>query len=275
MAKKSQNKGLASMNQNRELVASTQEFRFTTANVDRTLKALAQVSGRDRVNVFDLDQLRVPRGGTLWKTSGGSVPTIEGVIIHHHPARTYWSRAYDSGAVSPPDCYSPDGVQGYGNPGVLCAACPLSKFGSKGEKPACRSAYRVYVLTPDSVLPTHLNVPVTSIASVRNYLADLARTHGLFSYEVITQFSLEETDASSAPTIRCEATSRCPDEMIDKLADYATKLRESISQTHTQLTPALLEGEAGVPAAPPALFSEVDDEEDDIPAVPVPDTLNG
>lgn len=52
-------------------------------------------------------------------------------------------------------CSAPDAVQGYGNPGILCAECPYSQWGEKdprtgkGTPPECRLRYHYLVELQD------------------------------------------------------------------------------------------------------------------------------
>ena len=65
-------------------------------------------------------------------------------------------REYMPDRTKSPACFSPNGVQGFGNPGGSCAACPLSKWGSKdpktgrSQKPGCDEGVSV-----DFYSPTH------------------------------------------------------------------------------------------------------------------------
>jgi hypothetical protein len=46
-------------------------------------------------------------------------------------------------------CSSPDGVRGIGDPGGVCARCPLSQFGPKGERPPCSNFFNYACLVAD------------------------------------------------------------------------------------------------------------------------------
>lgn len=43
-------------------------------------------------------------------------------------------RRYAPDPAQPAECFSPDGIQGYGNPGIPCDSCPLSKWTDSGKK---------------------------------------------------------------------------------------------------------------------------------------------
>lgn len=63
-------------------------------------------------------------------------------------------REYMPDRSKAPVCFSPNGVQGFGDPGILCAACPLSKWGAKdpktgrSQKPPCDEGVSVDFYSP-------------------------------------------------------------------------------------------------------------------------------
>src|SRR5215471_15957633 len=69
-----------------------------------------------------LQRIIWPTGGNLTfnlQTDEGEKPTgtLRGVIVHHIPNRLFWEKSFDeSGGGEQPDCQSPDGMNGYGNP---------------------------------------------------------------------------------------------------------------------------------------------------------------
>ena len=162
---------------------------------------------RDNVGTItaaDLDRVRVPAGGGLaWE-----IPSLDGVeqekeicgvIVEQREVRAYWASEF-TGGNAPPDCASPDGEIGYGNPGGACATCPMAAFGTarggEGKGQACRLMRLMFLLRPESLLPMVLVVPPSSLRAVRQYMLRLAS--GATAYhQVVTGFGLEKTKSET------------------------------------------------------------------------------
>jgi hypothetical protein len=260
-----------------------QEFFFTKVNATQALMALAAASGRESLNVFDLNQWRVPgAGSTVWQVDGKHSPYLEGVIIHHHAARNYWPGKFGETQNRPPACFSPDGLEGFGNPGGECAKCPYAQFGEDDSPSACRQVYRLYVLPVDAALPVHLAVPTMSIKPVRQYLASVARNYGMFAYQVLTRFKLRVEKSSRGVAysqIEPELVGFIAEKTIKEIGDFSQEVRKTMarprliggSQPQAQTAP-----QQGGGGAPPPLFSveEVDDDIAD-PVVPSQAAVQG
>lgn len=153
----------------------------------------------ESIGEFDLPRVKVPAGGgKKWEvpTPSGdeTVPEIEGIIIHAPVKRAYWPNRDPDG--SPPQCSSPDGIQGYGDPGVLCRECPLSAFGSDdgGRGQACKQFRQLFVLIESSLLPIVVTCPPTSVSPAKKYGVALAGA-GLGLSRVTTRLGLvQETN---------------------------------------------------------------------------------
>jgi hypothetical protein len=232
---------------------------FQDANIEQSLAALKHASG-GHISMFDLTQWRVPAGGsTQWQVGNTRMDTLRGIILHHHPARNYWSMSYGEGRATPPDCQSQDGIVGVGNPGGECQVCPMSQF-LMDSNPKCTQTYRLYVLPLEAVLPVHFQVPTMSIRVVRDYLKDLATKYGQFSYGVVTEFALETAKSQRGITysqVRCSVVG-----FLDKVA--LTDISNYASSVSASMTPVR---QVAAVAAPRPLFSDADDDIDD-PAVP-------
>lgn len=147
------------------------------------------LGGDKSITEFDLARAKIPSGGGLAfnlesGSSESSVSELVGVIVAHQSRRSYWESSLDEGGGgSPPDCWSPDGVNGFGGPadrvGGQCARCPLSQFGSakgkdgKGRGQACAQRKAIFILPADSILPVFLSLPPTSLAAFKAYLTGL------------------------------------------------------------------------------------------------------
>ena len=158
---------------------------------EASLREVVEINlgGDKSLTEFDLTRVKIPSGGGLafnveTASNESSVSEIVGVIVAHQSRRSYWETSLDEGGGgSPPDCWSPDGVNGFGRPaervGGQCARCPLAQFGSakgkdgKGRGQACAQRKAIFLLPSDSILPTFLSLPPTSLGSFKAYLTGL------------------------------------------------------------------------------------------------------
>lgn len=174
-------------------VAAAGDADNVPAKVESTL-AIAQVDAADlremmasnlegaELNTFDLPRLKVPSGdvpGFSYKAGGDEdvMKEVTGVIIYKQSCRSYWVEGLDAGGGgSPPDCTSPDGKNGKGDPGGVCAACAMNEFGSdpKGSRgKACKEQRAVFILIDGDFLPTLLMLPPTSVGALGQYMLAL------------------------------------------------------------------------------------------------------
>ena len=148
------------------------------------------------------DRVKIPAGGgTAFEIQGegdGSemVREITGVILHQHPAYALYHDRY-SGGSNPPECGSFDGLQGIGNPGGDCAACPYNQFGSgEGTAKLCKNRRMLYVLREKELFPVMLSLPTGSLRGFTRYLKSQL-TRGRRLNQVVTRISLKEATSSS------------------------------------------------------------------------------
>jgi len=156
--------------------------------------------GGDSFGIMDLDRITIPRESQYFEMPDGeSVKEFQGIIFHTSVIRRYYDSAYNPDETGPPTCFSPDGINGYGEPalrcGGKCAGCPLSKFGSvnNGKAQACKQYRLLCTVLPDSGgVPTIINVPPTSLKRAKKYLSQtLGKLHKRYPH-VITRFTLEK-----------------------------------------------------------------------------------
>lgn len=149
------------------------------------------------ITAADLDRVRAPgAGGLAWEiqTLEGAelAQELVGVIVEQREVRAYWASEYEGGGT-PPTCASPDGDVGYGEPGGVCATCPMAVFGTardgKGKGQACRLMRLLFILRPGSLLPMVLVVPPSSLRAVKQYMFRLANEATKYS-TVVTSFTL-------------------------------------------------------------------------------------
>ena len=153
------------------------------------------------MNPWDMDRAKVPAGGgSTWEIPDldegtKAVKSLEGIILYFASPRSYWIGGLDDGdGAGPPDCSSPDGNIGTGDPGGECATCPLNQFGTatKGEGKACKEKRMLFLLQPNAYLPLLVQVPTMSIRPMNQYMTRLAST-GTMYHNVVTGLTLEKS----------------------------------------------------------------------------------
>ena len=140
-----------------------------------TMAAFVENCGDGSISEFTLPRIKVANGMAQWLVEDvlegeKPVPYIEGVIVYIHDSRTYYPTK-NAGNV-PPECSSRDGVTGYGKPGGKCKECPLAQWDSaEGESnaQACKQSKELFMLIGDSVLPTRVSLPPTSLKAVEKF----------------------------------------------------------------------------------------------------------
>lgn len=221
-------------------VATRDDFAIMTTPVDDVAEIIALNVGDEALGINDLDRIKIPSGGGLnWTipTLDGEKSTDEfdGIIVHAQDVRAYWETSLDEGGGgNPPDCASPDGKTGYGNPGGLCRTCPMAEFGSaeKGEGQACKQMKRIYVVPKGSILPILVTAPPTSLQAVKRYMLRLAG-HSTPYYGVVTRFTL--TKEKNARNIEYARLNLSSVEVLEdgdraKVKQYAERIRPFLEQ---------------------------------------------
>jgi len=189
---------------------------------------------------ISFDRVSIPAaGGQAFEVPGelpgetDMVKDFSGVILFHHPMFTYYRERF-SGGNNAPDCGSYDGFTGVGNPGGVCATCPLNQFGSgeNGGK-ACKNKRRIYVLREGELIPILLVLPTGSMKEFSVYIKRLL-AKGKKSNSVVTTFSLKKvTNASGIAYSQAQfAVDRflTPEEMpfvqamSDQVKSFATRV---------------------------------------------------
>ncbi len=170
-------------------------------NLELVQAAINENVGTGGITEFDFDRTKIPAGGGLAfnvTTLEGESPekSIAGVIVLATDARAYWKVSLDQNGGrgnTPPDCSSREGTTGVGDPGGLCMKCRLAEFGSdpkSGRGQACKAIRQLFILRGESLLPTVLALPPTSLKAAKQYMLRLAG-QGLPYWAVATRISLE------------------------------------------------------------------------------------
>jgi len=167
------------------------------------------------IETFQLSRISLPAGGaTAW-----TVPTLEGeemmkeleVVIASVKGneKVFWREDF-SGAGSPPDCSSHDGITGFGiidadpKPGTepqvnQCSTCPHNQWGSatgNGGGKRCNDIAMLYIFRKDTMMPDVIVVPPSSLKSMREYAMKLMQS-GLRMTDVATKLVLEQAQSAT------------------------------------------------------------------------------
>jgi hypothetical protein len=166
------------------------------------------------IESFRLSRISLPAGGaTAW-----TVPTLEGdemvkeleviVAAVKGNEKVFWREDF-SGAGSPPDCSSHDGISGFGiidadpKPDAVpekhvCATCPHNQWGSaaNGGGKRCNDIAMLYIFRKDARMPDMIVVPPSSLKSMREYAMKLMQA-GLRMTDVTTTLFLEQAQSAS------------------------------------------------------------------------------
>lgn len=155
---------------------------------------------------FSFDRVKLPAGGgTTFEIPSAEgdesemAKAITGIILHNHPAYTYYRYKY-TGGNNPPDCSSFDGVTGVGTPGGNCRYCPNNKFGSgEGQSKLCKNKRMLYILREGELFPIALSLPTGSLKSFTSYVkSQLSRGRKL--NQVVTKITLKKATNASGIT---------------------------------------------------------------------------
>ena len=217
-------------------------------------EALAQeLNGLDS----GFERIKIPSAGsTVFEIPGDdlnepdSVKDFTAVILHHHPLHAYYVDKY-TGGNNPPDCGSFDGVNGIGNPGGNCRACPLNKFGTgeNGAK-ACKNRRRIYVLREGEIFPLLLSLPTGSLKDFGRYIKRLL-SKGNKSNQVVTKFSLKKATNNSGiafSVAQFKLDRLLTDEEYDLISPLSNQVKEysnNLTFNHTEEDGTYIDVETG------------------------------
>ena len=124
------------------------------------------------------------------------VPTLTGIIVHHHNANAYWPDGETEDESVPPSCSSNDARLGIGVPGGLCEECALNEFGSgeAGKGKACKNKRHIYLLRDGDYLPILLQLPPTSLNPFSEFVNQAFVSRRRTSYGSLIQIGLKKKD---------------------------------------------------------------------------------
>lgn len=164
-------------------------------------EAMAECEGLE----FSLDKVKWPgAGATAFELPGDDengelTKELRGIIVHNHPAFSYYLQKYTGGS-NPPDCGSFDGKVGIGTPGGRCAECYYNRFGSgEGNSKACKNRRILYILMEGELFPVMLSIPTGSLKAFSEY-AKRQLSKGRKLSEIITKISLKKATSATGIT---------------------------------------------------------------------------
>jgi hypothetical protein len=215
---------------------------FGSVDLVAVQDAMADIAG-ETLSAFDLPRIKVPSSGaTVWEVPSfegtEAVKEIDCVILDIRKVRNYWSTGMDESDGTPPDCSSPDGKCGYGDPGGDCASCPHALFGSgKNNSQACSERRQLFLMLPGSGLPYMLSVPPSSIhALMREYIVPMTGK-GKHYYAVRTKISLvKDKNAGGIEYSKC--VFKFVEDLTPELADIMLQYRKTVQGMTLQQAPA-------------------------------------
>ena len=190
------------------VVADTQTKAVALVSSD-LLDQMAEV----RENFESIDNPKLPRAKMrsegIELIEGQPLTTqLEGIIVLTKRTNVYYAKPYNPSAITPPDCYSLDGITPEtdmrdrdGNPkkpvSPKCKGCPMAEFGTNTMKSgkACRNLKPIYVLLDGAIMPRQLTVAPSSLKAANQYLMDLAE-RGLAYRKVMTRITAFKKNAA-------------------------------------------------------------------------------
>jgi hypothetical protein len=230
-----------------QLPANSEQFQFPLAQNNPAEDDLGE--NMEGVNL-DFDRVKIPAGGGLTFEVPGDDPDnpdtvreLVGVIIDHHLTRTYWENQEYTGESRQPDCTSPDGKIGIGEPGGDCRTCPMNQWGSAavGRGKACRAQRVIYFLREGTGLPIILTLPPTSLRNFDNFLSKRIVGQGRRTYGVVTKITLKKTTTKNNITYSQAQFSvdrdLTPPEKVNAV-EYVREIRDFIHQQNGGDAPA-------------------------------------
>lgn len=191
-------------------VVNLENYAVAELGADGFLEVIGDNLGGGTLNWTDLERIKVPSAGSVYWTLPDSeqpVKEFEGVIVLSQFMRGYW-QSDDAASGSPPDCSSRDNTIGVGlfgkgsaqNPDGFCMACPMAQFGTGkgGNGQACKLKQMLFVMRPDSYLPTVVAVPAGSLQNAKRYFLELTgKRPRAPHYGVVTKFGLAKAQSAT------------------------------------------------------------------------------
>ena len=215
-------------NKEQQAIVKAESFKVMgLQNVSNIQKALINNSGGKGLAASDLPRITFPTGGaTTWTITDNltgeetSLSELNIIPIHWTVTRTLWPTEFSRTAQAL--CHSDDGQRGIGEPGVICGHCEYNEFGSKGRGKACREGRDVFILFPESIIPSVLQIPPGSINSFTDFLMNLA-IEGISYFEAVVSFKLvtdKNRDGIKYSKLHPVLVQRLPNEQANAVSKF-------------------------------------------------------
>jgi hypothetical protein len=244
-------KELETREQHSGALVPIEKYSIMNESADNIRAIVADNLGNGTLSAFDLEQMRVPSGGsTLWERSSFDDPDadkdgivhlkeIQGAPVYFRDLRAWWRVAFEErqGAGTPPDCQSQDnlhgagdfGVGSVGNPTGLCSNCPKAQWKSDrkgGPGQDCSQIRALFIMPPEGLLPMQVRIPPTSVRECRKFFVELAG-RGIPYWSVLIRMSLfKDKNAAGISYSKIRFTGqRVKDEMKERMKGIHEAMR--------------------------------------------------
>lgn len=219
------------------LLPAMVESEFSAEDLAEDMDGISLFFNRVKIPAGGMTQFEIP---TENPDEPDYSPTLEGVILHHHPACAFWPETDDDDDEDDknPLCSSVDGVTGIGSPGGSCVACKLNSFGTgpKGKGKACKNMHVIYLLRSGEMMPLQFNLPPTSIRPFKEFMQRAFRLRNRTSFGSIVRIALKKE--SNGKTDYSVATFRLIDdfrgEELKQVCSYAKNFKEQVKLMNQQ-----------------------------------------
>ena len=209
------------------------ELVAASMSLDEISTSIQDIAGPAGIDPRMLPTVTVPPGGGInWELPDGEpARVIEGVLLHWKTSRVRYEKPYGSGGEEPPDCYSNDGIKGFGNPGGDCFKCPFAAWGSHPDpdRPSAKgcSEYRIlYVLRSGFLLPLTIKIPGSSLAAFTRFALTML-DYGGAKFGHVVRIGLDKEKSKSGFTysqVTFERGDELPVKEKEAVRSYADQL---------------------------------------------------
>lgn len=177
-------------------ISAAEDFVALSMSPQEFMETLQENTGSANFTYQMLDRIKFPNSEPVFEIKDvladevRDLAELEVILLAVQPTRTLWGGAYNPDSTEPPLCRSRDGETGIGqygidaqhpeNPSGTCATCPMSQFtkdaSGKTIKPKCALKFDLYFLTPDSMTPSIMTLPVTSGSPLKEFRMALTKS---------------------------------------------------------------------------------------------------
>lgn len=185
------NENTALMEQGKFLLPTMMEGDFSKEELAEDMDGMQMSFQRVKIPAGGVVQFEIPSDDP---ENPDYIKTLEGVILHHHASCAYWPEGSEYDDDATPLCSSVDGKVGVGEPGILCATCPMNQFGSgkEGRGKACKNMRQLYLLRSGDYMPMQVTLPPTSLSPFREFMNQAFVLRRRTSFSSVVQIGLKK-----------------------------------------------------------------------------------